>query len=191
MASHTAISPQEAADRLAIRELVDAYAHCADRRDARGQMDLFTEDTRFLVFYDLTSEEPSQELHGRESLAPVFDDLNQYAATMHFNGQSTISLDGDRATGESYCLAHHLTVTERRPAHADGRVHPVSRSVHQAGRPVALCRAAADGQLDRHATVCGLTQRTTAAPGPAARPARYRGRPMMAPQARQGIQGAL
>jgi ketosteroid isomerase-like protein len=112
MPSHTAISPQETADRLAIRELVDAYARCADRRDARGQMDLFTEDTRFLVFYDPASEEPSQELNGRESLAPVFDDLNQYAATMHFNGQSTISLDGDRATGESYCLAHHLKVAE-------------------------------------------------------------------------------
>jgi hypothetical protein len=27
---------------------------------------------------------------------------------MHFNGQSTVELDGDRATGESYCLAHHL-----------------------------------------------------------------------------------
>ena len=112
MPSHTAISPQQAADRLAIRELVDAYAHCADRRDAKGQMDLFTRDTRFLVFYDLASEEPSQELHGRESLAPVFDDLNQYVATMHFNGQSTIALDGARATGESYCLAHHLKVTE-------------------------------------------------------------------------------
>src|SRR6201994_5014750 len=112
MGTHVSISPAEAADRLAIRELVDAYAHCADRRDARGQMDLFTEDTRFLVFYDLASEEPSQELHGRESLAPVFDALNQSAATMHFNGQSTISLDGDQATGESYCLAHHLSVAE-------------------------------------------------------------------------------
>jgi len=110
MASHTAISPQEAADRLAIRELIDAYAHCADRRDAKGQMALFTEDTRFLVFMDATAEEPTQELHGRESLAPVFDNLNIYAATMHFNGQSTVSLDGDGATGESYCLAHHLSV---------------------------------------------------------------------------------
>src|SRR6202035_2820838 len=108
MTPHTAISPQEAADRLAIRELIDAYAHCADRRDAKGQMALFTEDTLFLVFMDATAAEPTQELHGRESLAPVFDDLNQYVATMHFNGQSTIVLDGDRATGESYCLAHHL-----------------------------------------------------------------------------------
>lgn len=112
MASHTTISPQEAADRLAIRELVDAYAHCADRRDAKGQMALFTEDTRFLVFMDATATEPTQELHGRQSLAPVFDNLNTYAATMHFNGQSTVSLDEDQATGESYCLAHHLSVGE-------------------------------------------------------------------------------
>ena len=112
MPSSTRISPEEAADRLAIRELVDAYAHCADRRDAKGQMALFTQDTRFLVFMDHNSPEPTQELHGRESLAPVFDNLNTYAVTMHFNGQSTVILDGERATGESYCLAHHLSVGE-------------------------------------------------------------------------------
>jgi ketosteroid isomerase-like protein len=112
MTSRTTISPEEAADRLAIRELVDAYAHCADRRDAKGQMALFTQDTRFLVFMDYNSPEPTQELHGRESLAPVFDNLNTYAVTMHFNGQSTVVLDGDVATGESYCLAHHLSVGE-------------------------------------------------------------------------------
>ena len=40
-----AMSPNEVADRLAIRELVEAYAHRADRRDAKGQIALFTEDT--------------------------------------------------------------------------------------------------------------------------------------------------
>ncbi|MDH6118818.1 nuclear transport factor 2 family protein [Kitasatospora sp. GAS204B] len=109
MSAHSSISAQEAADRLAIRELIDAYAHCADRRDAKGQMALFTEDTRFLVHLDATAAEPTQELHGREALAPVFDNLNSYRATTHFNGQSTVSLDGDRASGESYCLAHHIS----------------------------------------------------------------------------------
>ena len=104
------MAPQEAADRLAIRELIDAYAHCADRRDAKGQMALFTADTAFYVFMDGRSPEPTYVLHRREALAAVFEDLNQYQATTHFNGQSTIRLDGDRATGESYCIAHHLTV---------------------------------------------------------------------------------
>jgi SnoaL-like protein len=80
----------------------------ADRRDAEGQKALFTEDTHFLVYMEGEGSEPTQELNGREALTPVFDDLNRYDATTHFNGQSTVTLDGDRAIGESYCLAHHL-----------------------------------------------------------------------------------
>jgi ketosteroid isomerase-like protein len=104
------MSPGEAADRLAIRELIEAYAHCADRRDAQGQMALFTPDTHFVVYMDAKAFMPSQELHSREELAPVFADLNRYAATTHFVGQSTIfELTSARATGETYCLAHHVT----------------------------------------------------------------------------------
>ena len=111
MSQHRTISPGEVADRLAIRELIEAYARCADRRDATGQMSLFTADTHFVVYMDAKDTKPSQELHSREALAPVFADLNKYAATMHFVGQSTIlSLTSDRGTGEAYCLAHHLTV---------------------------------------------------------------------------------
>jgi hypothetical protein len=111
MSKHVTISPEEAADRLAIRELVEAYAHCADRRDAKGQMALFTPDTHFVVYMNSKDPTPSQELHSREALAPVFADLNQYAATMHFLGQTTIlTLARDRGTGESYCMPHHLTI---------------------------------------------------------------------------------
>ena len=113
MSKHIRISPEEAADRLAIRELVEAYAHCADRRDAKGQMALFTEDTHFVVYMNAKDPRPSQELHSRSALAPVFDDLNKYAATMHFVGQSTIlTLTSERGTGEAYCLAHHVTVKD-------------------------------------------------------------------------------
>ncbi|HEV3304548.1 MAG TPA: nuclear transport factor 2 family protein [Planctomycetaceae bacterium] len=111
MSKHATLSPSEAADRLAIRELVEAYAHCADRRDAKGQMSLFTADTHFVVYMNAKDPTPSQELHSREALASVFADLNKYEATTHFLGQSTIfTLTADRATGEAYCLAHHVTV---------------------------------------------------------------------------------
>jgi SnoaL-like domain len=110
MSKHVSISPNETADRLAIRELIEAYAHCADRRDAQDQMALFTPDTHFAVYMNAKDPKPSQELHSREALAPVFADLNKYAATMHFLGQSTIlTLTGDRGTGETYCMPHHLT----------------------------------------------------------------------------------
>jgi SnoaL-like domain len=113
MSKHLSISPDEAADRLAIRELVEAYSHCADRRDAKGQMALFTADTHFVVFMNAKDPKPSQELHSREALAPVFADLNRYAATMHFLGQTTIlTLTRDRGTGETYCMPHHLTIED-------------------------------------------------------------------------------
>jgi hypothetical protein len=111
VSKHLTISSEEAADRLAIRELVEAYAHCADRRDAKGQIALFTADTHFVVYMDAKNPTPTQDLHSREALAPVFADLNKYEATTHFVGQSTIfTLMNDRATGEAYCLAHHVTV---------------------------------------------------------------------------------
>jgi len=59
MSQHVAISPEEAADRLAIRELVEAYAYCADRRDAEGQMALFTPDAHFVVYMDAKDPTPS------------------------------------------------------------------------------------------------------------------------------------
>jgi hypothetical protein len=111
MGQHVTISPTEAADRLGIRELIEAYAHCADRRDVKGQMALFTEDTHFVVYMNAKDPTPAQELHWREALAPVFAELNKYAATTHFVGQSTIfRLTADRGTGETYCLAHHVTI---------------------------------------------------------------------------------
>ena len=108
MSSHSTLSPQEAADRLALRELFDAYANCADTRDATAQMALFTPDTRFSVFMKGPGTEATAVLQGRESLAPVFADLNRYEHTMHFNGQSTVVLDGNTATGDSYTIAHHV-----------------------------------------------------------------------------------
>ena len=103
---------RDADDRLAIRSLVDGYAFCADTRDAKGQMALFTQDTRFEVYYDQKSGVPSQVINGRDGLAPVFDELNKYNATMHFNGENSVTLNDETATGVAYCIAHHMTIED-------------------------------------------------------------------------------
>ena len=100
-------------DRLAIRELFDAYAHCADRRDAQGQQALFTVDTRFAVYMDGEGTEPTYVLDESRG-AHTRLRLNRYDVTTHFNGQSTVTIDGDRATGESYTIAHHVYTEEDR-----------------------------------------------------------------------------
>src|SRR5258708_876031 len=102
-------------------------------------MALFSSDTHFVVYMNAKDPTPSQELHSREALSPVFADLNKYDATTHFVGQSTIfTLTGDRATGEAYCLAHHVTVNSGK-----WRLMLASpRHVREDGRRVAVCRAA-------------------------------------------------
>ena len=124
----------EAEDRLAIRELVDRYAYCADTRDAQGQMDLFTEDTNFEVYYDPKSGVPSQVVSSKADLFPVFDNLNSYNATMHFNGQSTIKLNGEKATGIAYCMAHHLTLEDSQQKFMVAAIRYEDKFVKQDGK---------------------------------------------------------
>src|SRR5450631_3961493 len=103
---------QQLEDRIAIRELIDQYAFCADTRDAQGQMAIFIGDTNFEVYMDEKLPMPTRVVKGRKNLFPVFDDLNQWFSTMHFNGQSTIIVKGDRATATTYCRAYHLKVQD-------------------------------------------------------------------------------
>jgi SnoaL-like protein len=125
MSKRLAISPEEAADRLAIRELVEAYAHCADRRDAKGQMSLFTADTHFVVYMNAKDPTPSQELHSREALAPVFADLNQYATTMHFR-RTEHHLLAERRSRNRRSLLHRASPHGGgRKARLDGRLSPL------------------------------------------------------------------
>jgi hypothetical protein len=43
---------------------------------------------------DGEGSEPTYVLEGREALTLVFADLSRYEATTHFNGQSTVTVDG-------------------------------------------------------------------------------------------------
>ena len=99
----------EAADRLAIKDLIDAYGHDADRREAENQAALFTADG----ILENIHTEPGREkettmLRGYKELVAGFATLKKFEVTMHVNGQSTIAIRGDSATGETYCLAHHI-----------------------------------------------------------------------------------
>jgi len=73
------ISPGKTAACLSIREFVEAYAHCADRRDAQDQMPLFTIGAGFVLYMSAKDPTPAQELHSPDALAPIFADLNKYA----------------------------------------------------------------------------------------------------------------
>jgi hypothetical protein len=99
----------EAADRIAIRELIDAWAHCADRRLAEKQAELFTVQGKYSIYDgDPATHAPIGMRQGKNQIVEALGALRKFAGTTHFNGQSVIVVQGDRAVGESYCLAHQL-----------------------------------------------------------------------------------
>jgi hypothetical protein len=100
---------QEIIDRLALRELVEEYARGCDRHEGFNVARLFTEDGRIARYSHGTGDgQPITEHNGRASIASVVDGLGRYDVTTHFLGQQSVSIDGDRGQGETYCLAHHV-----------------------------------------------------------------------------------
>jgi SnoaL-like domain len=80
MAVHDELSPAETADRLALRELFDAYAHCADRRDADGQKALFTEDALFAVYMEGEEDRRAPVLRGAKAHPRLERDSSDHGA---------------------------------------------------------------------------------------------------------------
>src|SRR5712671_4724158 len=101
-------SPGQIADRLALRELSDRYGRAVDRRDAHSLAELFTDDAELSVHHPAEAEEPSRVRRGRAELTEIPRLISRYRKTFHFVGNALYEIDGDTATGEVYCVAHHL-----------------------------------------------------------------------------------
>jgi hypothetical protein len=100
------VTGAELADRVALRDLVDAYGIAVDDRDAAAYTAMFVPDGRLTV-YAFGSETPTADYRG-EGLGGLIEFVSRYPATLHFVGNHVCELDGDAASGQTYCLAHHL-----------------------------------------------------------------------------------
>lgn len=96
-------------DRLAIQDLVARYASAADGRDVEALATLFSADAELVRPPALLRRGDSAVLRGRETIADsIVAALKPLYATYHLIGQRTAAIDGDSATGEVYCMAHHI-----------------------------------------------------------------------------------
>ena len=94
-------------DREELRALVDAYATACDSRDGEAFASLFAPDATMTIYNPFESE-PLATLAGAESMAGAIAPLSQYRATLHLMANHTTEVEGESATGDTYCLAHHL-----------------------------------------------------------------------------------
>ena len=97
-----------AATRLELRALAEKYARGVDRREVDTFVALFHDDAVILIHDPSESTEP-REIQGIERLAKIPEVIKRYPKTFHLLGQSTYDIGDDEATGEVYCVAHHLT----------------------------------------------------------------------------------
>jgi ketosteroid isomerase-like protein len=89
-------------DKTTLRTLIDTFAILSDRKDIETQVQLFTEDASVDSYL---GGQLVSSLKGRQQLAEAFGGfLAQFDTVYHQNGQQTVELDGDQATGIAYCL---------------------------------------------------------------------------------------
>jgi uncharacterized protein (TIGR02246 family) len=100
--------PTVVVERLAIADLVHGYAQRLDRRDPEGVAELFTQDAMFVAYTTPGAEEPTTRCRGRADIAEAMRTVRHYRATAHTIGNHVASVDRDRATGETRCVAYHL-----------------------------------------------------------------------------------
>jgi SnoaL-like domain len=109
-----------AAIRHELRSLAEQYARGVDRHDdVDGFVALFHPDGVINIYDPSDTAEP-RKVRGAERLARIPELIQRYAATFHMLGQSTYEIGEGEATGEVYCIAHHLTPDDASPEGAGG-----------------------------------------------------------------------
>ena len=101
---------REVVAQLQLRRLVDDYAGAADRQDGPGFAGVFTPDG-ILEVRQQGYIEPLVHAEGSEELAAVMLLFNPFLYTQHLvcNHRVTLAPDGRSGTGETYCLANHVS----------------------------------------------------------------------------------
>jgi ketosteroid isomerase-like protein len=93
---------QQLEDRAALKALVDTFSVLADRKDVATQVLLFTEDA---TVESRTGGQPGTPFRGRKQIGDAFSAfLATFETVYHINGQQTVTITGNRATGVAYCL---------------------------------------------------------------------------------------
>ena len=91
----------ELEDRLDLKKLVDTFSVLADQKDAKTQALLFTDDAEVKTYI---GDNLIMTLNGRKQIEETFENyLNTLSFVYHINGQQTVDIKGDHATGISYC----------------------------------------------------------------------------------------
>jgi hypothetical protein len=122
----------EIEDRIALKNLVDTFSILADTKEVEKQTLLFTDDA---IVESVSNGQPATPLKGRKQIGDTFSGfLNLFETVYHTNGQQTLTLNGDRATGVSYCLVVLIGIENGKKIKTTMGVHYNDKYIKQGDR---------------------------------------------------------
>jgi hypothetical protein len=131
----------------ALRELVDTFSIMADKKEAREQTSLFTENATVESIMD---GNVVSSLKGREEIGTAFESfLNIFDTVYHINGQHTVSINGNKAEGTLYCLVDLIATQEGKKINTKSGVHYNDEYVYENGRWLIAKRTSTFAWQDR------------------------------------------
>ncbi|MGO8872619.1 MAG: nuclear transport factor 2 family protein [Acidimicrobiales bacterium] len=101
--------PRSDGDQEALRRLSIDYADAVDGRDGARLASLFVPDGALVVPDYPRGMAPVVVRAGSGELARIPDGLRRYRQTFHQTSDHKYTVDGDRASGEVLCVAHHVS----------------------------------------------------------------------------------
>src|SRR4051812_4992259 len=99
---------EEVSTRAALSALAEQYAAGVDRRAADAFLAVFLPDARLRVYNPSDSGQPTADLRGHDELRGILARIAVYTKTFHLLGNARYEIGEGQATGEVYCMAHHL-----------------------------------------------------------------------------------
>jgi SnoaL-like domain len=103
------VSAVDPSIQLELRAVAERYASGVDRRDAALIVSAFHADGRLSIHDPAESEQPTAVIVGHDQLGQMAERIARFDRTFHLLGNSRYEVSGDTASGEVYCIAHHLT----------------------------------------------------------------------------------
>ncbi|WP_164701002.1 nuclear transport factor 2 family protein [Modestobacter sp. KNN46-3] len=118
--------------KVALRELVDAFANLADEKRIADQMPLFTPDTKVRVYM---GETLLFDISGTQQLEETFTGFTaNVKCSFHMNGQQDVEIDGDSARGIAYCQVKLVSEEDGQEFVTDSSIRYDDEYVRQEGR---------------------------------------------------------
>ena len=143
---HKRISEIE--DSIAIKNLVDTFSVLADQKETDKQTFLFTENA---TVESSRNGQRGGTLTGRKQIGDAFANfLKLFEVVYHINGQQTLTLNGDKASGISYCLVTLIGTENGKKMNTTMGVYYHDEYIKQDGRWFIAKRQSNFAWTDKH-----------------------------------------